>query len=146
MNFTVERDITTGFPFEGHTLALQLVLEPQERAEAEVFFCNPDHFVANCMALANDSVELWVKTSSGEEAYEPVRPWTLRLKDMTDGFVFSAPSAASLDPLETYFNSEWLRNFRREWSTRKAFWASKPQELAVECEKAREELRGLNVS
>lgn len=143
LNISVERDATTGFLIEGHTLALQLVLDPQERVEAEIFFCNPEHIVANCMALSSDAVTLWTRTSRADEPFELVRPWTLRLKDMIAGFVFSAPEASALDPLETYFTSEWLRNFRREWSTRKAFWTSKPQDFAMECERAKDKLRGI---
>ncbi len=143
LNISVERDATTGFLIEGHTLALKLVLDPQERIEAEIFFCNPEHIVANCMAMSSEAVTLWTRTSRADEPFELVRPWTLRLKDMLGGFVFSAPSAPDLDPLETYFKSEWLRNFRREWSIRKAFWTSKPQDFALECEKAKEKLRGI---
>ena len=143
LNISVERDATTGFLIEGHTLALRLVLDPQERVEAEIFFYNPEHIVANCMALSSDAVTLWVKTSRADEPFELVRPWTLRLKDVTGGFVFSSPEASALDPLETYFTTEWLRSFRREWSIRKSFWTSKPQDFALECEKAKEKLRGI---
>jgi hypothetical protein len=144
LNITVERDTLAGFPVPGHTLALQLMLDPRERIEAEIFFSNPEYIVANCMALATDAVTLWARNNTqGGDPFVLVRPWALRLKDMTGGFVFCAPSASALDPLEDHFKGEWLRNFRREWSTRKAFWTSKPQDFALECEKAKEKLSGI---
>ncbi|MFA0889557.1 MAG: hypothetical protein ACC613_10805 [Synergistales bacterium] len=143
MDISAERDTTSGFPLQEHTLALRLNLDVQERVEAEILFRNPEHIMANCMALASDGVTLWIRTSKGDEPFESVRPWTLRLKDLIGGFVFSSPSAEALDPLETHFKSEWLRSFRREWAIRKAFWTSKPQDFAMECEKAKEKLSGI---
>ena len=137
MDFSAERDPDLGYAFGGHTLALKLVLDPQEQVESRVFFSDPDYIVANCMAQATDAVTLWTRTGKTGSAFEPVRPWTLRLSDMTEGFVFSAPTPEPLDLLENHFRREWFRNFRREWATRKAFWTSKPEEFAVEVEKAR---------
>jgi len=143
MKLISERGEKNDFPLEGHTLSLRLLLESQERVEAEIFFCSPDYVVANCMSLASDAVSLWIRTSRADEPFELLRPWTLRLKEMTNGFVFSSPSAEALDILETYFKTEWLRNFRREWSTRKAFWTSKPQDFALECERVKDKLSGI---
>jgi hypothetical protein len=143
LDLSVERDILTGPPFEEHTLSLQLLLSPQEKIEAEVFFCDPEYVVANCMKLSSEGVTLWKKTADPQEPFVPVRPWILHLKDVTEGFVFSSSSASALDPLERYFRNDWLRNFRREWSTRKSFWTTKPQEFAVEGEKARGKIAGI---
>jgi len=137
LEFSAERDPDLGFAFGPHTLALRLALDTQEQVESRVYFSDPDYIVANCMALTTDGVTLWARTGKGDPAYEPVRPWTLRLTDMTGGFVFSASSPESLDPLENHFRTEWFRNFRREWTTRKNFWTSKPEEFAVEVEKVR---------
>ena len=137
MDFSAERDPDLGYAFGGHTLALKLVLDPQEQVESRVFFSDPDYIVANCMAQATDAVTLWTRTGKTGSAFEPVRPWTLRLSDMTGGFVFSASTPEPLDPLENHFRTEWFRNFRREWATRKNFWTSKPEEFAVEVEKVR---------
>ena len=137
MDLSAEKDPYLGFAFAGHTLALRLALDPQEQIESRVFFSDPDYIVANCMALATDAVTLWTRTGKPDSAYEPVRPWTLRLSDMTGGFVFSASKPEYLDLLENHFRTEWFRNFRREWATRKNFWTSKPEEFAVEVEKVR---------
>jgi len=137
LEFSAERDPDLGYAFGGHTLALRLILDPQEQVESRVFFSDPDYIVANCMAQATDAVTLWARSGKAGSAYEPVRPWTLRLSDMTGGFVFSASTPEALDLLENHFRTEWFRNFRREWTTRKNFWTSKPEEFAVEVEKAR---------
>jgi hypothetical protein len=145
LDLIAERDALTGFNFEGHTLSLQLVLSPQEKIEAEVFFCDPEYIVANCMSLFSEAVTLWRRAEPPDEPFVPVRPWALRLKDMTAGIVFSSAAAPALDPIESYFKGTWLKVFRREWSTRKAFWTSKPQEFAVECEKARGKISGITL-
>lgn len=143
MDLIAERDALTGFNFEGHTLSLHLVLNPQEKIEAEVFFCDPEYIVANCMFLSSEAVTLWKRADPQGEPFIQVRPWALRLKDMTAGIVFSSAEAPALDPIESYFRGNWLKVFRREWSTRKAFWTSKPHEFAVECEKARGKIAGI---
>lgn len=143
LDILANKDEFLGPPFAEHTLFLQLVLNPQETIESEIYFCDPEFIVANCMALTSEGVTLWRKTSQPEEPFVQVRPWTLRLKDVTGGFLFSSPSEAALVPLENHFKRDWLRNFRREWATRRAFWTSKPAEFAVECEKAREKLKGI---
>jgi len=137
LDLYAERDPDLGSAFGGHTLGLRLVLDPQEQVESRVFFSDPDYIVANCMAQATDAVTLWTRTGKADSAYEPVRPWTLRLSDMTGGVVFSALNPEHLDLLENHFRNEWFRTFRREWATRKNFWTSKPEEFAVEVEKAR---------
>jgi hypothetical protein len=143
LKLLIERDTATGYPVEGHTISIRLELDPQERVEAQIFFCNPEHVLANCMALSSEAVSLWTRTGREDEPFELRRPWTLNLKNLTEGFVFSTEKTEALDPIETYFNGEWFRKFRREWATRKAFWTSKPQDFALECEKARETLKGI---
>lgn len=143
MKLLTERDTAAGYPVQGHTLSIQLALEPQERVEAQIFFCNPEHILANCMALSSEAVSLWTRTGRQDEPFELRRPWTLTLKELAEGFVFSSEKPENLEPIEVHFSGEWFRKFRREWSTRKAFWTSKPQDFAVECEKARETLKGI---
>lgn len=140
MHFAIERDAAPHSNLGPHTLALRLELDVLEEKELACLFCNPEHVAANCMTLMSNTVTLWVSGSGTDPALEPRRLWTLRLKDMTQGFVFSAPCPEDLDPLENHFQFEWKRSFRREWSARRAFWTSKPSGFCLDSESARDKL------